>query len=90
MSTQPCGCDTTSKPRHYCEGHHFDSPESSNVKQASFDVDSNTLTVTFRGNRTYQYPGFPIHIWDDFRNAESKGAFFQAVIKDTWAGVRVS
>lgn len=90
MSTQPCGCHTTSKPRHYCEIHSFSSPESSNISAARFDVDSNKLTVTFHGTRTYMYPGVPPSVWDAFYGASSKGEYFQSCIKDTYAGVRVS
>lgn len=90
MPTQFCGCDTTSKPRHYCESHSFASPESSNISAARFDVDTQTLTVTFQGRRTYQYPQIPAHIWDAFLIADSKGEYFHKMIKDVFTGVRVS
>lgn len=93
MSTQPCGCDTTSQPRRYCEQHSFESPSSSNVQGATYDVDTGTMTVTFQSKgpkRIYQYPQFPVEIWRRFRDADSKGEFFQRTIRDIYAGVRVS
>lgn len=90
MSTQPCGCDTTSKPRHYCDSHSFTSPDSSNISAAYFDVETGNVTITFQGKRTYTYPQIPVKVWDGFMEAGSKGEYFHANIKDIYAGVRVS
>jgi len=91
MSTQPCGCDPTAKPTpHVCPDHSFESPQSSNVTAARYDVSNHNLTVTFHRGRTYVYQGVPPSIWDAFKSAESKGEYFTSIIRDTWVGVRTA
>lgn len=93
MPTQTCGCDTTATPRYYCEEHSFDSPESSNVKRATYDVLKGDMEVTFQSSknetRIYRYAGVGSHIFARFRVADSKGEFFQNIIRPSWTGVRL-
>lgn len=90
MSTLECGCDPTAKPPHLCGDHSFESPQSSNVTGASYDVSNHNLSVHFQRGRTYIYQGVPPSIWDAFKDADSKGQYFNDIIKDTWVGVRTA
>lgn len=66
--------------------HQFDSPESSNVAGATYDAESESLTITFRGGKRYAYATFPVNLWREFVGAASKGKFFAERIRPFFAG----
>lgn len=70
----------------------FESPESSTIQCASYDQDTESLTVVFRhgGGTTYTYPQVPHIIWREFLEAESKGHYFQSSIRPIFVGKRVT
>jgi hypothetical protein len=50
----------------------------------SYDRDRGMLTVTFVSGRRYQYYGVSSDVVSAFRNAPSKGAFFNQRIRDRY------
>lgn len=79
----------------------FESTDSSTIAGASYDPDSRTLTVDFKGGmqhqgakstievRRYQYPGFELADWQQFLAAPSKGKFFSEIIRPIYVGREV-
>lgn len=55
--------------------------DSSHVKGASYDSDTQELAVTFPGGSTYVYSGIPPEIAADFSAAPSAGSYLHKVIK---------
>lgn len=55
-------------------------PGSSNIEQAEYDADAQTLTVTFRSGADYVYSGVPPSVWRQFGLAGSKGQFLNRVV----------
>ena len=49
---------------------------SSNLKSATFDTESEDLTITFNNNTIYKYDKVPWTVFTKFRMAESQGKFF--------------
>lgn len=66
----------------------FRSPESSNVKGAHYDPDTQLLTVEFNTGtgKEYGYAPFPEEEWREFLEAESKGKFFSARVRPFFTG----
>lgn len=69
----------------------FESPESSTIVSAHYD--GQTMIVYFqraanRDHQRYDYTNFPSELWERFKQAESKGAFFSAHIRPFYAGRR--
>ena len=63
--------------------------ESSNIKSVGFDESTSVLEVEFNNCVVWQYYDVPEYIWHEFLNAESKGKFFNANIKNVYNGQRV-
>lgn len=60
--------------------------ESSHMKAYGYDRDTRTLAIQFadRGDKpgpTYHYADVPAVLWSAFCDCESKGAFFQRMIR---------
>ena len=72
----------------------FVSPESSNIAGASFNPETSTLVVQFRGHigqpdRLYAARDFTLAQWQMFLDAPSKGKFFAEQIKPLFTLVRL-
>lgn len=50
--------------------------KSSNLKSASYDTESETLSVTFNSGGIYEYSKVPWSKFTKFRLAESQGKYF--------------
>lgn len=50
--------------------------------------DGNNLFIKFVNNSWYKYPNVPATLFDEFRNAESKGTFFHRHISPNFKGKR--
>lgn len=62
---------------------------SSNVEAIGFQPhagDKGTLTVKFKGGKDYTFKSVPLSVWEDFRDAESKGSYFAKHIKGKFGG----
>jgi len=57
---------------------------SSNLKIASYDTESKTLTVTFNNGSIYEYYEVPWEIFTKLRTSESQGKYFTANIKEKY------
>lgn len=59
----------------------LDLKQSSNIKSAVYDADTQTLTVQFQKGGTYSYAGFDADKASAFEQADSPGSFLHAQIK---------
>jgi len=67
--------------------HHFKSPTSSDIAEATYEPVSQTLTVTFARGKSYRFGGVPASTWQSFHSAPSKGTYFNRYIKTRYTGV---
>lgn len=58
---------------------------SSVVQTITYEIDHARLTVTFTTGRVYEYYLVPAEVAVSFKSAASKGAFFNAYIRDHYA-----
>lgn len=56
----------------------------STVKRASYDSDTQVLTVEFATGRSYRYKAVPSTVYDWLVRAKSKGAYLNSLIKDRY------
>ena len=64
--------------------------ESSSLRSIGYDRATATLEVEFTNGGVYRYNGVPTELWSAFRQADSKGKFFQDRVRDHFATTRVS
>ena len=57
---------------------------SSVIGNFNYDPAHAKLTIVFTTGRVYEYYTVPAEIFDEFRKAPSKGAFFNAAIRDRY------
>ncbi|WP_418676168.1 KTSC domain-containing protein [Alistipes putredinis] len=59
---------------------------SSNIRTADYDRRNRVLRMTFvnRPNWLYEYFNVPVKIWTRFLQADSKGQYFSAYIRDAY------
>jgi|RhiMethySRZTD1v2_1073278.scaffolds.fasta_scaffold232973_1 KTSC domain-containing protein len=57
---------------------------SSSIAALGYDDDTETLEVEFASGVVYRYRGVSQDTFEDFRQAPSKGAFFNQHIKDAY------
>ena len=59
------------------------------IRRFHYEPETRTLTVTFVSGQEYAYEDVPPETARDFREAFSKGRFFQAQVRDRFAYRRV-
>ena len=59
--------------------------ESSSLTKVAYDSERTILQVEFRDQTIYQYFGVPRKIYQDLRQADSKGAYFNQHIRNSFA-----
>lgn len=59
-------------------------PRSSNIESATYDGDTQELTVTFVSGDTYRYTSVPESVWHGFKHAGSAGSFFYRQIRSVF------
>ena len=57
---------------------------SESIAAIGYDDDTETLEVEFVTGRVYRYRGVSQDVFEDFRQAPSKGAFFNQHIKNAY------
>lgn len=62
---------------------------SSNISSIGYDADSQTLEVEFTNGSVYQYLGVPVHEHEGIMNADSKGKYLHANIKNSYSCVKL-
>lgn len=55
--------------------------ESSNINKIKFNLETQTLTINFKPDNTYEYYNVPYWIWEGLMGNESKGKYFHSFIK---------
>jgi len=63
---------------------------SSSLRSIGYDRATATLEVEFTSGGIYRYADVPAGVWSAFRQAVSKGKFFQDHVRDRFATMRVS
>lgn len=62
---------------------------SSNISAIGYDEDSQVLEVEFINGGVYSYSSVPAGEYDGFVNADSKGKYFHANIKDRYPFIKL-
>ena len=57
---------------------------STSLERVSYDPDTQILLVVFRDRSAYRYFSVPNAIFESFRTAPSKGAYFNHVIRSAY------
>jgi hypothetical protein len=57
---------------------------SSNLASVGYDEDSQSLEVEFKGGALYTYTGVPQSEYEGLINADSKGGYFSAHIRNNY------
>jgi hypothetical protein len=55
------------------------------IRSYLYDPAKSELWITFVSGRRYIYAGVPQHVFDSFKAASSRGAFFNREIRDRYA-----
>lgn len=63
--------------------HQFEG--SSSIQSCDYDDEKKILTVTFVRGKSYQYADVPKPVYEDLKDAESPGKYFQAYIRNVFA-----
>ena len=59
--------------------------ESSMIHAVGYDKEKRILEIVFNTGRTYQYADVPTEVYKGLLDAESKGRYFLANIRDVYA-----
>jgi hypothetical protein len=54
------------------------------IRSFRYDADRKRLTIDFRSGRRYAYFNVPAEVFDGMRSAHSRGAFFNAHVRDRY------
>ena len=57
---------------------------SSNLLAIGYDPSNETLRIRFKNNTIYDFYNVPLKLYEGLMNANSKGKYFQAYIKDKY------
>jgi hypothetical protein len=66
----------------------IETPESSNIIRFGYEVQSMIMSVEFKNGGTYNYFDIPEVIFEQMRNAPSKGQFLAQQIKGVYRYAR--
>lgn len=58
--------------------------KSSNIKSATYNVDTSLLSIVFNNGSIYEYEEVPWEIFVKFRLADSQGSFLNANVKNKY------
>lgn len=67
----------------------IDTQDSSNITRVGYDSEHMRMRVEFRGDATYDYFDVPPHIFEQIKQAPSKGRFLADEIKGNFRYARV-
>jgi len=62
---------------------------SSNLRSIGYELETSTLEVEFNTGSVYQYHGVPREAFDSLMQAGSKGAYFNANIKNSYGSSKL-
>ena len=63
---------------------HLQTVNSSSLEQAGYDAQRRQLIVVFKSGAAYRYDGVPAALYEGLLQAESKGRFFIAYVRDVF------
>lgn len=63
--------------------------QSSTIKSLSYDESKEQMQILFKGGERYLYEEFPIELWNQFINSESKGRYFNSRIKNDFQSTKL-
>lgn len=66
----------------------IDTPESSNIVRFGYDDTSRVLKVEFKNGSVYDYFDVPDQVFNNMKNAPSKGQFLAQQVKGTYRYAR--
>jgi hypothetical protein len=64
--------------------------DSSSLRSIGYDRRSQTLEIEFDSGGVYRYLDVPNAVWLGLKQAESKGKFFQAHVREQYRASRIS
>ncbi|HVW96518.1 MAG TPA: KTSC domain-containing protein [Mucilaginibacter sp.] len=62
---------------------------SSVVAAMKYDESTSTLRITYTSGSVYDYKGVPAPVFEEMKNADSKGTFLNSRIKGTYRYKRI-
>ncbi|WP_186210862.1 KTSC domain-containing protein [Burkholderia gladioli] len=62
---------------------------SSNISSIGYDVENQILEIEFHGGSVYSYSGVPPSEYEGVMNADSKGKYFHANIKNRYSFMKL-
>jgi hypothetical protein len=62
---------------------------SSNISAIGYDADSQVLEIEFTNGAVYSYSGVPLGEYEAFMNADSKGKYLHANIKNRYSFMKL-
>lgn len=57
---------------------------SSSIAACGYDAKTKVLTVEFARGKTYRYADVPQAVFEDLKDAESPGKYFQSYVKNVY------
>jgi hypothetical protein len=63
--------------------------DSRSLSSVGYDAEQLVLEVEFRNGGVYRYVGVPRAIYEGLLTAESKGAYFNAVVREGFVGEQI-
>lgn len=63
--------------------------DSSNIYRVSYDEAETLLEVEFHNGGIYQYLDVPNYIWEEFKQADSKGKYLNSSIKGMYRFIKI-
>lgn len=64
--------------------NHHKFENSSSIAACDYDDENNVLTVEFVRGKSYQYADVPYSVYEDLKDAESPGKYFQSYIRNVY------
>jgi hypothetical protein len=63
---------------------------SSNLHSVGYDTNTRVLEVEFNSGGIYRYSGVPDYIYENLMRANSKGTYFDEIIKNVYPFVEIT
>ncbi len=63
--------------------------DSSNIERIGYDLNSSTLRIEFKSNRTYDYFNVPENVFNELRSSSSIGGYHTKNIKNTYSSAAI-
>lgn len=67
----------------------FTREQSSNIHVAEYNPTKRVLYLSFHNGGRYRYDAVPLDVWENFKNAPSKGSYFAANIRTQYKYERI-